>query len=350
KIREGAAPNRTLVRYVSLLNAILDTDFDAYPEITDTNDESSVEALTNDDNNYFDDDLTVTNQNEEEMSHRQNDEEIRACGYAFAESPDRTFNVKEQEIASWFLGLLEMDLAQKEARASLTDPSYTDTQSEISDEQDDSEEEQESERRPIDLDLSGILLLCALYAMSRDNATVFCLDSAMYMDEKSWTLVAIIAKYFTNCLIVVGTRPPSLALGEHTESSSFRKQLRILKRMKSSMCASLDTFSSDEIEKLSRQILTVPDIPDNLLAILVSRSQGNPLFLHEIIAEMKEQQVLQVDERKGIRKCELQNALRKRAKQRFRENPTSLYATAAHATISHLRVDLVVSLMVLELQ
>ncbi|KAE9039890.1 hypothetical protein PR001_g7318 [Phytophthora rubi] len=306
KICEGAAPNTTLVRYAPLLNTILDTDFDAYPDASDVTEGLRSTIVPGDDNNCepANNGQDYTNQTDEEMTEenqRQNEEEMRACGYAFAESPDRTLNVKEEDIASWFLGLLEMDLAQKEeARASLGDSTCVGTTKEATDEQG-----EESEWRPVDLDLSGILLLCALYAMSRERATVFCLDSAMYMDEKSWTLVAIIAKYFTNCLIVVGTRPPSLALGENTESSSFRKQLRLLKRMKASTHKSLDTFSSDEIEVLSRQVLKVPAIPSNLLAILVSRSQGNPLFLHEIIAEMQEQQVIQVDEKRGTRKCEL---------------------------------------------
>ncbi|KAK1944219.1 Adenylate cyclase type 10 [Phytophthora citrophthora] len=311
KIREGATPNTTLVRYAHLLNPILDTDFDAYPDIVDNDEmaEMGKDTASNGDDNNQECGQIATNQADDEATEenqRQNEEEMRACGYAFAGSPDRTLNVKEEEIASWFLGLLEMDLAQKEdARASLSDLCDTDAPSVASDEQGYLEDEQESDWKPVDLDTSGILLLCALYAMSRERATVFCLDSAMHMDEKSWTLVAIIAKYFTNCLVVVGTRPPSLALGENTESSSFRKQLRLLKHMKSSTCISLDTFSSDEIEVLSRQILKVPAIPENLLAILVSRSQGNPLFLHEIIAEMIEQQVIQVEEKKGARKCEL---------------------------------------------
>ncbi|KAG3093661.1 hypothetical protein PI124_g15624 [Phytophthora idaei] len=298
KIRDGAAPNTTLVRYAHLLNTILDTDFDAYPDSSDTSNEAAVK------NDECNNELTNQSDEDAEKNQRHNEEEIRACGYAFAESPDRTLNVKEDEIASWFLGLLEMDLAQKEeARASLDASPCVDTrESEL---QDNDEDEQEPEWRPDDLDLSGILLLCALHAMSRDRATVFCLDNAMHTDEKSWVLVTIIVKYFTNCLVVVGTRPPSLALGENTESCSFRKQLRLLKRLKSSSCKTLDAFSSGETEVLSRQILKVPVIPSDLLAILVSRSQGNPLFLHEIIAEMQEQQVIKVDDKKGARTCEL---------------------------------------------
>ncbi|RMX70051.1 hypothetical protein DD238_000905 [Peronospora effusa] len=331
KICEGAAPNTTLIRYASLLNAILDTDFDAYPDPFDDNNE--VVGMKHNDNNCHELEESHTNQSEEETNEenqRQNEEEMRAFGFSFAERPDRTLNVKEEEIASWFLGLLEMDLAQKEETRVSLDCSARD---DANDKQGIDEDEREPEWRPVDLDISGILLLCALYAMSRERATVFCLDSAMYMDEKSWVLVAIIAKYFTNCLIVVGTRPPSLALGEHTESSSYRRQLRLLKRMKFSTCASMDTFSSDEIEVLSRQILKVPSIPSNLLEILVSRSQGNPLFLHEIIGEMQEQQVIRVDEKMGARKCKLQ------VQEPWGDKYKARFCFACHASFSSPKKD-----------
>ncbi|KAG2523197.1 hypothetical protein JM16_005431 [Phytophthora kernoviae] len=323
KIRQGAAPNTTLVRYAHLLNAILDTDFDAYSDIVESNDDEPEQSGefepskdVGDNNNNSDpshsssvtheDELSVTNQCGEDA--QQGDERMPAYRYAFAESHGKNLQMREEEIASWFLGLLETDLPQKEeADSTSSDSACNDTRGSVrnsdSSARDSIENERESEWRPNDLDLSGILLLCALHAMSRECVTVFCLDSAMYMDEKSWILVTIIAKYFTNCLIVIGTRPPSLALGENTESSSFRKQLRLLKQMPSSTCESLDTFCSDEIDVLSRQILKVPKIPKDLLVILFSRSQGNPLFLHEIIAEMREQEVIEVDQRKGT--CEL---------------------------------------------
>ncbi|KAG7397592.1 Adenylate cyclase type 10 [Phytophthora boehmeriae] len=308
KIREGAAPNTTLVRFAPLLNATLDTDFDAYPGITESGideqehfGECEPSSEVDDDNNNamtHEETLSDTNQHGEAAG-----EEIRTSRFSFAESHGKNLQVKEEEIASWFLGLLENDLPQQEepdsAKDSLCDDTRGSIRSSDSSLRDSIENERESEWRPNDLDLSGILLLCALHAMSRERVTVFCLDSAMYMDEKSWILVTIVAKYFTNCLVVIGTRPPSLALGENTESSSFRKQLRLLKQMSSSTCEALETFCSDEIEILSRQILKVPTIPKDLLVILFSRSQGNPLFLHEIIAEMREQEVIEVDQRKG---------------------------------------------------
>lgn len=226
---------------------------------------------------------------------------MRAYGWTSSENLEKVLKVNE--LASWFLGLLETDITQKEeALASL---SASVKLRDSGDVQANCEDVHESAWGPDNLDLSGILLLCLLHAMSRDQATVFCLDNAMHMDEKSWALVMIIAKYFTNSMVAIGTRPPSLAVGENFASCSFRKQLRLLRRLKSSSFKCLDSFSRSETEVLSRHILKVPVIPSNLLKILVSRSQGNPLFLHEIIAEMQEQQVIKVDEKRGIRTCEL---------------------------------------------
>uniref|UniRef100_M4BTL7 Adenylate cyclase n=1 Tax=Hyaloperonospora arabidopsidis (strain Emoy2) TaxID=559515 RepID=M4BTL7_HYAAE len=302
KIREGAARNTTVVRHVPLLNAILDTDLNAYPDI-DVSDEADDAQVDCSNHLHFGEPYETQSEGVEtrDENEQQNGNGMRTGGLALAGSPDTISNLKDGEITSWFFGLLEKDLArEKGSGPSLVCAARGDTSARGC-----HADKREREWKPADMDISGVLLLCALYAMSRERATVFCLDSAMHVDEKSWALVAIIAKYFTNCLIVVGTRPPSLALGEHTESCSFRKQLLLLKQMESSTCASLDTFCSEDIEVLSRQILQVPAIPDNLLDILVSRSQGNPLFLHEIIAEMQEQQVIRVDEKKGVRRCEL---------------------------------------------
>ncbi|KAI9907525.1 hypothetical protein PsorP6_003039 [Peronosclerospora sorghi] len=295
KICEGSALlNTTLIRYVPMLNAIFDTDFDAYYGTFDDYDNA---IDLNNDNGY----RACKESNTAEENQRQHEEDMGAGDEAFVKNADKAIKVKQREIASWFLGLLEMNLAKRvEERHSFDYLACT------LDEQDIPKKGLRPERRPCELDTSGVLLLCALYAMSRERATIFCLDSAMYMDEKSWTLVAIIAKYFTNCLVVVGTRPPRLAtLGEHTESPFLREQVRLLKRMKLTTCMSLDTFRSDEIEVLSRQILKVDSIPSNLLEILVSQSQGNPLFLHEIIAQMQRQQVIRIEQEKRGRVCEL---------------------------------------------
>lgn len=299
-IIQGAAPNTTLVKYAYLLNSILDTKFEDYTDEEDCRDErsssmvrgASIRLLEKDEEDESADEADILCSNQEDE--RDSDEK------RFVDTPSN-LEMKAVEIAAWFLGLLEMDLAMNrnendELHVITSKTSETVRSSPSSPSRETNEHENaDIEWKPTELDLSGILLLCALHAMSRDKATIFCLDNAMYMDEKSWILTTIIAKYFTNCLVVVGTRPPSLALNENTASSSFRKRLRVLKKMRSSVTQTMEPLFKAEIEELALQILNVQVIPSELVSILASRAQGNPLFLHEIIAEMLQQEVVRSD-------------------------------------------------------
>lgn len=311
KIKDGAAPNTTLIGYTKLLNSILDTDFEEYYT---REDEASDERTSGNGKSIkllSGDVWSSTTRGKREKSNQQDadqgDQQTANGSTNQMESPSKS-KMKEEEIAAWFLGLLEMDLARSHRNSDhdlrLLAPIEASAGANIarsSSARDfggrggragESTEPEEAEWTPTDLDLSGILLLCALHAISREKSTVFCLDNAMYMDEKSWILATIIAKYFTNCLVVIGTRPPSLVLSENTESSSFRKRLRVLKRMRSSVCQSLEPLFGSDVEELALQTLRVQEIPSELMAILVSRSQGNPLFLRELIFEMLQQQVV----------------------------------------------------------
>ena len=195
-VEEGAAPNTKLVSYLYMLNDIMDTDYD--------------EPLNDD--AKFADDITSDN-NAESDSFEEKDS-------------------NEEKIAQWFLNLLECDLNMRgscDSNDAQTDDTKLNRKSNDSESntKDDWElQERESEWRPCGLNISGVLLLCALHSISRRRVSIFALDNAMYMDEQSWVLTTIIAKYFTNCMMVVVTRPPSVAFTEHTASSSFRKQLR----------------------------------------------------------------------------------------------------------------------------
>lgn len=309
KIKEGAAPNTTLVGYTKLLNSILDTDFEEYTREEEATDErasgngKSIKLLSGDvwsmTNTGISDREHCEKREPSNQDADDNDQQNSGSSTNQMDSPSKS-KMKEEEIAAWFLGLLEMDLARSHRNSDdlrLLTPIENSAGANIARSASAREfgtatEPEEAEWTPTDLDLSGILLLCALHAISREKSTVFCLDNAMYMDEKSWILATIIAKYFTNCLVVIGTRPPSLALSENTESSSFRKRLRVLKRIRSSVCQLLEPLCGPDVEQLALQTLRVQEIPSELMAILVSRSQGNPLFLRELIFEMLQQQVV----------------------------------------------------------
>ncbi|RHY42169.1 hypothetical protein DYB34_002867 [Aphanomyces astaci] len=182
-------------------------------------------------------------------------------------------------MAAWFVDLLATDLMENQSGDS----------SRASD-------ARESLWCPSDLDVAGMLLLSALYAVTRDYPVVLCIDNAMYMDEKSWILTISVAKYFSNCLVVVVSRPPSVAVTQRTASCAA------LKELPSTTSCHMGRMTPVQIEMLATRILNIPTLPTELANLLVSRSQGNPLFLHELIKVMKDQGVLWVDEKTQL--CE----------------------------------------------
>jgi predicted ATPase len=72
---------------------------------------------------------------------------------------------------------------------------------------------------------------------------------------------------------------------------------RALKELSTTTHCSMGRMSPVQIEALAAHILNIPTLPTELANLLVSRSQGNPLFLHELVKVMKEQGVLWVDEK-----------------------------------------------------
>ncbi|OQR95212.1 adenylate cyclase [Achlya hypogyna] len=197
------------------------------------------------------------------------------------EKEDADNNATETDLPSFFSTLFESDVAEatpKAATVLLEDDS----------------EERDSAWQPCALDMGGFLLLTALHTICRRHPTVLCLDNAMYMDERSWILTISLAKYFTNCVVVVVSRPPSIALTQRTASGAFRKQFRALKALPSTAACVLERMTPAQTEALAKHILQIQTLDDELANLLVSRAQGNPLFLHEILQEMLAQHSLQI--------------------------------------------------------
>nr|CCA21905.1 adenylate cyclase putative [Albugo laibachii Nc14] len=191
-----------------------------------------------------------------------------------------------EETFEWFFSMLENEL-----RASET----------ANDNQLHSNEFKNEEGRQVDE--MGLLLLCVLHAISRDRPVLLCLDDAMYIDPLSWKLVPIVVNYFTNCLTLLVTRPPSSTSTDPTQSSSFAIHLNRLgdcKRFPGTTINRLRllALNSQRTEALAMKILQVDLLPEELGALLLYRSQGNPLFLSEIIREMRQRQAIRVNEKR----------------------------------------------------
>lgn len=147
------------------------------------------------------------------------------------------------------------------------------------------------------LDEIGLLLLCVLHAISRDRPIFLSLDDAMYIDPLSWKLIPFVVNYFTNCLTLLVTRPPSRTSTDSTQSSSFAVYLNRLgdcKRFPGTTIHRLRLLplNAQQTGKVAMKNLQVDVLPEELIAILIYRSQGNPLFLSEIIRAMKQRQAV----------------------------------------------------------
>ena len=67
---------------------------------------------------------------------------------------------------------------------------------------------------------------------------------------------------------------------------------RAFKNLETTTTAIVESLSPLQTIELALKILQVDIVPQELANLLVSRSQGNPLFLIEILTEMMSQQVV----------------------------------------------------------
>ena len=73
---------------------------------------------------------------------------------------------------------------------------------------------------------------------------------------------------------------------------------RALKSMPNTVSMVMEAMNPMHTEQLAMHILKISSLPRELGNILVSRSQGNPLFLNEIIREMHQQEAVCVNKMK----------------------------------------------------
>ena len=73
-------------------------------------------------------------------------------------------------------------------------------------------------------------------------------------------MASIISKNFTNSLIVFAVRPPCIAIGDKTFSTSYRKQLRAIKRHDNTEIAVIESLAPLHTEELACRLLKVKNI------------------------------------------------------------------------------------------
>jgi serine/threonine protein kinase/tetratricopeptide (TPR) repeat protein len=144
-------------------------------------------------------------------------------------------------------------------------------------------------------------LLRIAYKLAQDQLTVFVWDGAEQMDPASRELVQRLARMPLRARVVVllAYRPNGQPLIRSERFDEIR----------------LQPLSKDDVGRLIRHRLLVPDLPDGLVEDIWSMSEGNPLFAEELLTTMRDSHAIEVDGgavhlRRGARTTELPRTLR----------------------------------------
>jgi tetratricopeptide (TPR) repeat protein len=144
-------------------------------------------------------------------------------------------------------------------------------------------------------------LLRIAYKLAQDHLTVFVWDGAEQMDPASRELVQRLARMPLRARVVVllAYRPNDQPIIRSERFDEIR----------------LQPLSKDDVGRLIRHRLLVPDLPDELVEDIWSMSEGNPLFAEEVLTTMRDSHAIEVDGgavhmRRGARTTELPRTLR----------------------------------------
>jgi predicted ATPase len=135
-----------------------------------------------------------------------------------------------------------------------------------------------------------------LEEVGRMSPVILCFDDVHWADPSTTDLLGYLARRIDNTrlLIVTTARPSELAQAKHP---FLAMKLDLLSR---GMCREI-VPSSLRVEDISRYLaLRFPEhaFPDSLASVLHHRTEGNPLFMTDLVRELRRRQVIaQVDGR-----------------------------------------------------
>jgi class 3 adenylate cyclase/tetratricopeptide (TPR) repeat protein len=117
-------------------------------------------------------------------------------------------------------------------------------------------------------------MLSLLQAIAAQAPTVFCLEDIHWGDAASFKLLKdLIFNFEVPALVISTTRPHASLFTSHEQEliAPIYSELR------------LGVLSPDETAAMAQSMLTTDTLPEELLALLHSRAEGNPFYLEEIL-------------------------------------------------------------------
>ncbi len=144
-------------------------------------------------------------------------------------------------------------------------------------------------------------LLDLLRAWAADRPLVLVLEDAHWLDSLSWDLAVQVARTLTVAhtpfLLLVAMRP--------MQGKEMRMEPMTLAGMAEARQISLDSLSPEETAALAatRLGLSVEDLPQPVVDLLLTRAGGNPFFAEELIYTLRDNGLITITERAGRKQC-----------------------------------------------
>ncbi len=122
---------------------------------------------------------------------------------------------------------------------------------------------------------------------AQDKRVTIVIDDAQWMDSASWELLDSLIRDLKNTLFIVLTQPFS-----ERSPTSFDQILDLSGTTR----LVLSAMSKAEISELVCREIGVAELPDTILALILERAEGHPLYSEVLANDLRERGVLVVDD------------------------------------------------------
>ncbi len=131
-----------------------------------------------------------------------------------------------------------------------------------------------------------------LKSLSEFRPLVIFLDDIQWADSGTLNLLDYMAdRLREEAVILIGAYRP----GDVSESDPLKKAMRRMSRKKLYHEIELEPLEEDSIEKMISEITGIEKIPDDFVRKLEDKTNGNPLFVKEIVNQMLKERLIDIE-------------------------------------------------------
>lgn len=144
------------------------------------------------------------------------------------------------------------------------------------------------------------LLVGLLRAWLAEDALALTLDNAQWLDTLSWDLLAQVAEQAADL-------PLSILVAMRPLEGDPPAGLRRLEDLARTHHLTLQPLSAEDSRLLAAEVLGVTHLPEPVVRFILQKTGGNPFFIREVTAVLRDSGVLEISGEKAILKGDLDN-------------------------------------------